>query len=214
MHAHGVIDQVAHQHGQQRRVARNGAGRVALKFQRLLFANGFGCQLGHHLLRHGAQIDRRHDGCLQRFQPGQAEQLLDQARGAVAAFERALQCVLAQGVVGFAHRHLRLHADGGNRRAQFVRSIGGKTALGFKQMSDAPEQAVQGGNHGHHLGGRMAQGDRIQRLRLALCQGAPKPPNRLHAPVHRPPHRQPQQGQRHQHRPQGAAQHGPQNGVP
>ena len=87
--AHGVIDQVAHQHGQQRRVARNGAGRVALEFQRLVFANGFGCQLGHHPLRHGAKIDCRHDGCLQRFQPGQAEQLLDQARGAVAAFERA-----------------------------------------------------------------------------------------------------------------------------
>ncbi len=67
------------------------------------------------------------------LQPRQRQQLLDQPRGAVAARERGLERVAAPRVVGLGQRHLGLGADGGDRRAQFVRGIGGEPALRLHQ---------------------------------------------------------------------------------
>ena len=83
--AHGVVDQVAHQHGQQRGVALHRAAALGA-------SSSIVCRLPEPAAparRPRAHQRRRSTGCQRRrvggLQPRQRQQLLDQARGAVAA---------------------------------------------------------------------------------------------------------------------------------
>jgi hypothetical protein len=115
----GVVDQIAQQDGQGLRVAGHGGvlglrvdGRQAqVDGARLRgggsLRHGLACQIGQ---RHGLR-GRAHGGL--RLVPGQGQELLHQARGAVDAGGQALGGVLARGGVGRALQGLGLQLERG-----------------------------------------------------------------------------------------------------
>ncbi len=90
-----VVDEVAHQHRQQRGVAAHLAGRRGVHLDRLSLAQGLARRLRDHAPRERAQLDFGGLGGGAALQPRQRQQLLDQPAGAVAAFQRGLPSMAA-----------------------------------------------------------------------------------------------------------------------
>ena len=198
--AQRVVDQVAHQHRQQRRVAAHRARRFGRPdLDRLPPLEGPRRQLGGHAPRRARQVDRASAGAAPASSRDSVSICSTSRAARSQPCQRRVQRMAARRVVGLAQRHLGLRADRRDRGAQFVRRIGGEAALGLHQRGDALEQAVQRIEHRLHLGRRVRRRrPGCQRLRLALGQRAPELAQRRDAPVHRPPDRQRQQRQRHQ----------------
>jgi hypothetical protein len=145
------------------------------------------------------------------FQARQRQQLLHQPRGAVAAFQRGLQAWRARRR-RLRQRHLGLGADGGDRRAQLVRGVGGEAALASISAAMRLEQAVQGVSMGCISDGAFASTTGSSACgSTARASCAAQRRNGAVPRTHGPPRRQRQQRQRQRHRPQRAAQHGAQD---
>ena len=216
--AQRVVEQVAQQHGGQRAVHGHGHGlpgplqvdvlaarlRRALQILRLLRSDGGQVALATPAL---ARVGVGHLG----LQPRQLQQLLHQPRGAVAAGNGGGQRGAALVVLRGALRHLRLHADAGDRCAQLVRGVGGEAALARQLLVHALEQAVERAHQRAHLGQHAVLGQRLQRVRVARGHAGAQGAQRAHGAAHRPPDAGRQQRQRHQQRQQRAAQAGQQH---
>jgi hypothetical protein len=99
------------------------------------------------LPRQFGQVDLDRIGqARQRIEPRQAQQLLEHARRAVGAGHDLPQRVLAVVGVGAELGDLRLDLDHRQRRAQFVRRVGGKAALVFQRVAQPEKQPIEGCN--------------------------------------------------------------------
>ena len=135
-----VIQQVAQQHTQQHFIGRHGARLISDHSELLLACQGGRRQLPGNPAHQGAQINGARLGIGRCFQSCQCQKLIHQATGAVAAGQRRLQCMGAFGhIVARSQSHLGLGTNGGNRRAQLVRRIRGKSALGLHHAVNALE---------------------------------------------------------------------------
>ncbi len=119
----------------------------------------------------------------------------------------------ALSVVRGTERDLGLGADGRDRRAQFMRGVGGEAALGAEQRLDAGEQMVQRLDQRQQFAVGIVQRQRLQCLRLASGQRSTQSMQRRDGTRHRPPHHQRQQRQRPKQRPQRVVQGSPEDGV-
>jgi hypothetical protein len=87
-----------------------------------------------------------------------------------SSLARVSSCVrrcVALGFVGGGQRDLGLRLERGQRRAQFVRGIGGEAALVLEGPVDAGEEFVQALHQRQDLARRVAVGDRRQPVRRA-----------------------------------------------
>jgi hypothetical protein len=94
--------------------------------------------------REFAEIDRlRIRQARQWIEAGQAQQLLEHARRPVGAGQHLRQRVPAIVGVGASARHLRLDFHHRQRRAQFVRRVGGKAAFVVERVTQPEQQPVE-----------------------------------------------------------------------
>ena len=85
------------------------------------------------------------------IQPGQLQQLGHQPSGAVAALQHSVQRVLALAARVGATGHLRLHANGRNRRSQFMRGIGCEAAFTVHLLRHLIKQSIERPHQRLHL---------------------------------------------------------------
>ena len=140
------------------------------------------------------------------LKPRELQQLIDQMGRAVAGHEGGRQGLRALGLIGRTLGHLRLHADGRQRCAQFVRGVGGEALLGGEAFGHALEQAVERIDQRLHLARCVGHVQRVERVRLALRHLGTKPLQRLDRAAHGPHDAQRQQRKARQQRPDGARQ--------
>ena len=206
--ADGVVDQVAQQDVQQAFVAgqRPDGGTGGRDQGDGAVVGGIGTALDHPA-GHGDQVGRPAVGGGQVVEPGQCQQLLDQAGCAVDAGHHLYQRLAAGGVVTGEHGHFGLHAQGCQRRAQLVGSIGGEAPFvgqgGVEPGKQAIERHHQRADFGRHRGF-----DRLEVVGRAFTQVAHQPVQRQQAAADGQPHQYQQHRQRHQPR-HHLAQHQP-----
>ena len=190
----------------------HGAGLVGDQLELLTAAQRLRGQFGGHAPGQGGQVESLRGGrVVGAFDAGQRQQLLDKVGGAVAAGQRGGQGALAIGVERGGLRHLRLHADGGDGCAQFVRGIGGEAALGLDELGDARKEFVQRLDQRRQLARGVGQRQGLQRTRLAREHRALQSAQGEQAGAHGQPHGQRQQRQGQGQRGELAAQHGVQD---
>ncbi len=170
--SHRVVDQIAQQDLQQRRLDGNDRGCRRRDGQRqTALQRGLRVDRGHipgHRREVGGPI--RTSGS-HRIEPCQREQLVDQMRGAIAARDYALKRVSSLTRVGCGEGNLGLRPQRGNGRAQFVRRIGRETALVFHRCAHALEQRVEAGDERGNVTRNRALVERGEVPRIALRDG-------------------------------------------
>lgn len=110
-------------------------------------------------------------------QPRQGQQLVHQMDGAIAALQRVVERLASQHIIGFSQCHLCLGTNGSDGCAQLVRRICRESALGFQQLADALEQAIESIDHGCDLCRSPIDCQRLQRIGLAGRQGLAQLPH-------------------------------------
>ena len=139
-----VVDQVAGERAQPGKVSRHhyfvGVQHARIHPER----EGARGTLAHRLARQRIE-PQRHPLTAARglFLPRQIQQLCDQMAGAVNAAVQGMQRGAALGIIRRALGQLGLQFERRERRAQFMRGISHKRALGIKRLPKPFEQTVE-----------------------------------------------------------------------
>ena len=209
--AHGVVDQVAQQQGQQVGVAVQRERRLRrgrpVAAERDVAAFGQRQHVAEDLHDDGLPVHRRRvRRTLGGLQPRQGQQLPDQAVHAVEAGHQLGSGLRALRGVGSAVEHVPLRTQHGQRRAQLVRGIGREAALARQRGVDAGKEAVHRPQQRLQLGRRVGQRHRLQVVGAAALHVGRERAHRRQRLPHGPGHRQ-QQHRQHQQPGQQLAAH-------
>lgn len=130
----------------------------------------------HHIAHHGVQrhsLHRQRNAALGR--PRQGQQLVYRAAGALLCLGNALQLAAPDGRIILRQRMRGLGANACQRRAQLMRHIASKLALGVQTLAHTGQQPVQRLAQALHIqgGGLLGErwGQRLQVGRIPLLHG-------------------------------------------
>lgn len=147
--AQSIVDEISHQDCKKLGMAGYAFLRCIAGIESKLDA--LGCRLGREIPHDRAQDFHQVDGATavhQRcgFDPRQREKLRHELCCAFGSGQHALKRHLALLPVACGKCHLGVGANGGQGRAQFMRSVGGKPSVAFANGRDAGEVVVQCGD--------------------------------------------------------------------